>query len=334
MARAYHQGRLIFFLGAGFNLADRPKCSLSECQEAKPPREWCAGVACPVRSFLPSGAELGKHLAAKIPQQNVTDLLKVSQMLQAKDNVAKLNQHLDQIFTNHHVTPSQIHHFLRSLCEIPAAEPSEPEPYPLIVTTNYDDLVEHRMDCDLLFYVPKEGGCFYRISPGSQRVKIQPGTAHLDTYPYFRDRPTVLKIHGHAPKRGQTLPFHPNMREEAYVITEDNYLDYLSGNPIEQMIPASIRLRLQNQEILFLGYSLGDWNVRAFLFRFRQANSSNGLLGSYQGQPRYWAVSRSWENAPHYTGVTLVTMELADFRSRFRNSVAKIDAKLAEKILV
>ena len=69
-----------------------------------------------------------------------------------------------------------------------------------------------------------------------------------------------MKLHG-AVQRSR--PFN----EDNYVITEDHYVDYLIRPEISQLLPCVVNERLKNSHLLFLGYSLADWNLRAILRR-------------------------------------------------------------------
>jgi len=68
----------------------------------------------------------------------------------------------------------------------------------------------------------------------------------------------IFKIHGGV-DRGT------KRREDSFVITEDHYIDYPSRTNISALIPVTILEKLQNTSLLFLRYSLTDWNLRAIL---------------------------------------------------------------------
>ena len=72
--------------------------------------------------------------------------------------------------------------------------------------------------------------------------------------------------------------------KDNYVITEDQYIEYLSQSPVEGLVPADILAKLTSSHWLFLGYSAFDWNLRVFLQRV------------WCGEPlaaRSWAVESS-----------------------------------------
>ena len=70
------------------------------------------------------------------------------------------------------------------------------------------------------------------------------------------DRTVLLKLHGFAdPEQG------------SYTITEDHYIEYLTHSALDDRLPQSVLAVLRNSHLLFLGYSLRDWNVKALLYR-------------------------------------------------------------------
>ena len=51
------------------------------------------------------------------------------------------------------------------------------------------------------------------------------------------------------------------------MITEDDYIEYLADAGISGLVPAKLKAKMRQSNFLFLGYSMRDWNVRAFLQR-------------------------------------------------------------------
>ncbi len=57
-------------------------------------------------------------------------------------------------------------------------------------------------------------------------------------------------------------------RDDSYVITEDNYIDYLAGGDVGDADPdRAAGERMTDSHFLFLGYSMRDWNLRVILNR-------------------------------------------------------------------
>jgi hypothetical protein len=72
--------------------------------------------------------------------------------------------------------------------------------------------------------------------------------------------------------------------EGGCALSEDDYIGYLSGIPVDQVVPAQIRAKLQTSNYLFLGYTLDDWRLRVFLHRIWK--------GPKLGSAKYWAVAK------------------------------------------
>src|SRR6266849_5540375 len=73
------------------------------------------------------------------------------------------------------------------------------------------------------------------------------------------ERPVILKIHGAVDMQSADL--------DSYVITEDDYIEYLAQPELQSFLPVSVHERLKSSHILFMGYALRDWNLRVVLRR-------------------------------------------------------------------
>ncbi len=177
------------------------------------------------------------------------------------DREQKLYDELHDVFDQEFV-PSPVHTFLAGLPEI-LSSVNVPKSHQLVVTTNYDDLMEKAFDAgvpgepyDLVYYdaraqSPSRGKFLHRPFRGTPNPVTDPNKLNLP----LAERSVVLKIHG-------AVAHHLDSTEDSYVITEDHYFDY----PFYDEIPISIREEFQRRRFLFLGYSLGDWNLR-LIFR-------------------------------------------------------------------
>jgi hypothetical protein len=134
------------------------------------------------------------------------------------------------------------------------------------VTTNYDDVLERALDdareeYDLVWYVARPGelmGKFMHRPPGGAPKPINDPDRYVAPLD-LAERSVVLKIHGAVDR--------PTGANDSYVITEDNYIDYLTRSDIRKLIPKGILAKLRNSSILFLGYGMRDWNLRAIFRR-------------------------------------------------------------------
>src|SRR5262245_12256117 len=120
--RAMLEGRVVPLLGAGANLADRP-----------PGAAWEPG------RYLPSSAELARHLASRFDYPDdgdggSRDLVRISEYASVMTGSGPLYEQLHEVFdADYAIGP--LHRFLAAL---PARieEAGRPRPCPLVVTTN------------------------------------------------------------------------------------------------------------------------------------------------------------------------------------------------------
>jgi SIR2-like domain len=244
------RGRVTPVLGAGVNLCGRPPTGAEG---------W-------IGKFPPSGPELAQFLATEFeyPPDRPADLLQVCQYVYAvRGGSGPLYDQLHDIFDATFPT-TPVHDFLARL---PAAvrERTPPGRPPVILTTNYDDLMEaalaqHGEDFDVVVYSaegPNEGRFCVR-PPGGNLEPIADPATNLEINP--ETRTVVLKIHGFVDRENAGA-------DDSFVITEDHYIEYLTRMDLDNLIPLKVLERLRNCHFLFLGYSLRDWNLRAILYK-------------------------------------------------------------------
>jgi hypothetical protein len=94
------------------------------------------------------------------------------------------------------------------------------------------------------------------------------------------ERTVIVKLHGGAADLG---PGWPQLRDN-FVVTEDDYIGYLTQSPVESLIPLQILNKLRDSHFLFLGYRMRDWSLRVFLQR---------VWGEHPLEARSWAVDRA-----------------------------------------
>jgi hypothetical protein len=231
------------FLGAGANRCGRP-----------PEAAWGRDT------YLPDGGELSIYLANayKYPGPDPRDLGRVSQYATLELDEQMLYSDLRQIFTGGY-EPTELHAFL---AELPSEmrKRGRPPPFQLIVTTNYDDALERSFEhagqeFDLVYYAAptaQKPGEFMHVVDG-RHVRVTQQYRKL----LVEGQPVILKIHGAVDRQDET--------RDSYVITEDDYIEYLARANIEKLIPASLMRVMRTSNFLFLGYGLRDWNLRVIL---------------------------------------------------------------------
>ena len=260
MIDAITAGELIPFLGAGVNLCDRPEGE-----------EWHRDS-----QFLPSGAELSRALALEFsyPWTDNGDLLRVSQYVALMHTLKRLYESLRTIFDKDY-PPTSLHNFFANLPRL-LRERNYPSSL-LIVTTNYDDLLERAFKS---VNQPYDLVTYWIGDQDEQRGRLLHWTAQGRPCPIEDPsryegikvdeaqnlvNPVILKVHG-AVDRTVSRAMRPR---DSYVITEDHYLDYLTRSDISALVPATLKGKFANSSFLFLGYSLRDWNLRVFLNRIQ-----------------------------------------------------------------
>ena len=300
VVKAIAEGRVVPFLGAGAGLCGRPAQSTF-----KPGR------------CLPTGAELTDYLAENYPKGEPRDLLRVAQFVYVMEGSGPLYDRLHHVFdANYPVT--DLHALLASIPGRLAGK-GYPSPHLLVMTTNYDDLLERAFASagepyDLLWYVADgdNRGKFRHRRPDGTTVVID--TPNEYSALSLQDRSVVLKIHG-AVNRA-------NPEDDSYVIAEDHYIDYLTRTDIAGLIPVTLAAKIRKSHFLFMGYSLADWNMRVILQR---------IWGAQQLTYRSWAIQRD----PHELdvefwrkrGVEILEADLDEYVAALRTRLDALPAQ-------
>jgi SIR2-like domain len=275
VARRLGTGSVIPFIGAGANLCERP-----------PDIDWHDD------GYLPSGAELAAYLAEPYgyPERR-RDLLRVSQWVDLVSSPRALVDELHRVFSREY-RPNKLHRFLAELPRLLRRD-GHPVCGQLLVTTNYDDVLERAFadaeePVDVVVYeARRDEQRFVHLRPDSERRSIDEPAKYRDFA--LERRSVILKIHGHVDRE--------QLDRDTFVITEDHYIDYLAGEGVRALIPAYLMRRIRESDLLFLGYSMGDWNLRVILRQIwaEQGISTGGW--SIQRSPseidrRFWARQR------------------------------------------
>jgi hypothetical protein len=197
--------------------------------------------------------------------------------------------------------------------------------YPLILSTNYDDLLERAFEAagepfDLCAYVAEgtdaERGKFrHQPSGGTLRTITEP-ESYLDVS--LDERAVILKVHGFVDRDGSAEP------RDSFVITEDHYIDYLTRTDLRQLLPPNLLARLAECHFLFLGYSMRDWNLRAMLQRLWSERSTRWDSWAVQLSPDPLE-RKSWE----LRGVRILEIDLDTYLAGLRERLAATRARAA-----
>lgn len=243
-------GLAVPFLGAGASAIYRPDNTA-----------WEAGSP-----FLPFGYELSKDLAraANFPDSGKErDLGLVASYYEhvAGDRLA-LENRLHRLLAIDS-TPGSIHRLLARI----------KQPL-LMVTTNYDDLLERAFG-NRPFHLVVDRGERNRVWLATSDGDYEPVKSNELRKALTEEWPIIYKLHGNVVRERR--------EHDSFLVTEQDYVDFLGRT--QTCVPPYLATRMTGASFLFLGYSLEDWNVRVLLRKLRTTskNEASAL--------RSWAIS-------------------------------------------
>jgi hypothetical protein len=256
------------------------------------------GAGASIGCGLPSGTELaqiifsrGEFSEGEFPDEDERRNLALvaSYMVQVKNSTLKLNRLLREIFCKD-TKPSALHECLASV-----------DALRLIVTTNYDDLIERALARRRPWVVVDRGtpGNVWLRPAGGVWTEIEGGK--LRTKIGDVKQPIVFKMHG-------SVDYDDN-DHDAFTITEEDYVDFLGRREIKQF-PDMLTAFMARRAFLFLGYGLKDWNVRVLMRKLTRMRPQSFNIPS-------WAIVRTASESErklwHAHNVELYEVELDEF---------------------
>jgi len=222
-------------------------------------------------------ADLATRLARRFDYvENGSGLPRVAQYIAVMKGSGPLYDELHALL-DADASPTPIHRFLASL---PPLLRERGVPHQLLVTTSYDLALEAAFleageEFDIVSYVAAgaDRGKFCHLAPdGTGRLIDLPNTYATELS--LETRTVILKLHGQVDRA-------PDRAWESFVVTEDDYIDYLAESDVAGAVPVGLAAKLRRSHFLFLGYTMADWNLRVIL---------NRLWGDQPLTYRSWAV--------------------------------------------
>jgi DNA-binding SARP family transcriptional activator len=209
------------------------------------------------------------------PRELAGSLARVAQYVAVTHGVGPLYDELNALYGGDYA-PGPVHRALASLA--PALRERD-LPHQLVVTTGYDRTLERAFaeageEIDVVSYIAlgRDRGKFLHTgAEGVVRVIDEP---NLEVGLTTDERTILLKIHGGTDRA-------PGRERESYVVSEDDYIDFLTATQPSALLPVGLAARLRRSHFLFLGYELEEWSLRVFLRR---------LWGEERIAYRSWAV--------------------------------------------
>jgi hypothetical protein len=208
----------------------------------------------------PGGGELSRRLAQRCgyPDDDKWNLARVSLYFQTREDKSRhdLIKAITEEVSAQLLVPSPALQMLAAL------------PFPIIVTTNYDHLFEIALRRTIVANGVTKDPIIHIYSPEAKAEDVP-----LDPAP---ERPILLKLHGDIDKA------------ESIVVTEEDYITFIqrmSGQHFHP-VPENIRARMKSWRILFVGYSLRDYNLRLLLRTLRWTVDPANFPLSFSVDPR------------------------------------------------
>jgi DNA-binding SARP family transcriptional activator len=174
--------------------------------------------------------------------------------------------------------PTAVHRFFAAL---PPLLRERGAPHQLIVTTSYDLALERAFldageEFDVVSYLAagRDRGKFCHVAPDGTGTLIEVPNTYATELSLDR-RTIILKLHGQVGRSADDREW------ESFVVTEDDYIEYLAQAEVASVVPVALGAKLRRSHFLFLGYTMADWNLRLLLHR---------LWGDQPLSYRSWAV--------------------------------------------
>lgn len=225
-------------------------------------------------------SELSKKYG-DLARLGVEDLARVALHFLWRWDHLRLMQYLRIVLPDQDRQPSEL---LQTLARLP---------FRLIVTTNYDRLMERALEGagKPFFPVVQPIGGFGQDDQSELRDQLAD----------WGDQLILYKIHGSFVE-GNQFP--------RVVVTEEDYIEFLTVLGTAGGVPKAIAQELRNTTLLFLGYGLQDWDIRTILKGIVETIPSVERPKSYAIQ---WNPSRFWAKFWEMKGVVIYHQDVHAF---------------------
>jgi hypothetical protein len=257
IADVIRNGQCVLFLGAGIH--------------APPPDD--SRFTYPPAARPPLGSALSEHLAAKLateleaelPNEDPRNLQRVALFYELQRSRHQLVDEIRaRVQDGKRPSPA-----VRALAELG---------FPLVITTNYDQLFEQALTM---------AGKTPRVSVYTPELE-----ATVDYRDPTADNPVVFKIHGDIG------------RPETIVVTDEDYIQFvlrMSNKDPFDPLPLTVKYHMTTWTTLFVGYSLLDYNLRLLFKSLRwkidTANAPDMYSVDHSPDPLILTV---WHNQRRY----------------------------------
>ena len=206
-----------------------------------------AGVSKTTQRTLPTGKALVRDLVSDLPITNAEHLPlpTVSHYYEIVNDRPSLDEFLRSKLNSRDLRTPETYKAIVDIIE----HQRDSKPLSLVITTNYDLFLERELDSRNIRH----------------KVFIQDKSERIDEFwrPEQDTEVTLYKFHGCLDK------------VESIVITDEDYIEFLCGIFGESKIPYYFKNLVQSKSLLFIGYSLLDWDFRVFFKSVEEQRKSN-----------------------------------------------------------
>lgn len=342
---ALKSGLLVPFIGPGFNLFDEQLTNqrLSEieladylAQDFGSPYKNLVGAPCPLclvsADDLPTDCPVKKALlqgnttACALANEQALAIAKMNlqclaQYIQLTYGIKNVYERLYEVLRGRY-SPSRFYLFLANLPG-KMKEKQYPLPYQLIVTTNYDDMLERAFRAanqpfDLVFYVAEgeETRGRFKYKPFEEKARPIDKPNQLEVIGKAKDCPVILKLYG--------VVDLIESQQCNFVITEDHHINYLAYREIGQLLPKDIlEILWESHNILFMGYNPSDPDLRVIINRIwgkRNVGQKSWMI--HQSNPG--ELDKAFWNSRQ---VKLIDSRLEDYCTDLANRIENLPPK-------
>jgi hypothetical protein len=272
-----------------------------------------------VRGAVPSPDHLAKPLAEQF-ETHSAGLAEVAQRVAVTLGERRLYTAIKDL-VEAQSEPTDVHLFLAELPGL-LRRLGLPPRHQLIISANYDSGLERAFEeanepFDYAVYVASSG--WFVHVPWGEHASEPIATTILEPRRYVDfpiddagelNRTIIVKIHGGIDGHEGGVVWRNN-----YVVTEDQYIDYLPTHNIQDHLPIQILDKLTGSRCLFLGYVLRDWNARVFLRRIWRGKPMSENSWAIEQDPDVLEKA-SWSAIGH---VELLAASLPDYVNALRS---------------
>lgn len=258
---ALMEGRFVPFLGWDAACFGRP-----------PNNHWLKGL------YPPDADEIASELQARlsVSVEGVPSLAQVSQLTSLLEDEVALYERLYDLYEQTY-PPPMLHMLLAEMSSRLHAKnyPKRPGWRLVIFSTSLDDLLERAFALvgqpyHLFAY------CHHsRVADGA----TQPGRfIHILPNGETAEMPTPNSYNGHDSDHHPLIVKLCGLRitptPDSVIVTEDQYLEYLPGQEIGQLLPATLLSHVKGRSFVFFGCTSQEWHFRLLWQRLKYNNTN------------------------------------------------------------